>query len=460
MLRKTLSLLSTDFSAKTSRTVFAFFFAFLLPQIIFSQYVTPTPPPPVNAITLELNKPIEREMSGKPRHNYQIPLAAKQYVKIILDQHGIDVGARIYGPDNKQIFDVDGELRLDKPEIIEFVPKVEGIHRLDIINKYPLSPPGRYEIQIVESRAATEKEIVQQQARNDLAESDRFLIAGKYAEARQSIEKALESDKKEFGAESLTVVTDSNQRGRILAELGEYEEAIRMSEQILAVRGRSAEPDHYRFGITLFQLGNDYGWLEDYPKSIEYYRQALTIFRSVLGDASPPVAAALMNLGEDYKLLGDNAKALEYYRTALDIQKKSAKPEDYNTASVLVNIGAVYTEQKDYAKAEPDLLRAVKILETMYQKDSPRTLPALSALAVCYTQMHSFDQAEELYKRISSIGEKSLAANHPSIAVNDFNLANLYALKNDFEKAEPFTAARSKSARKILERTARRSAKF
>ena len=189
---------------------------------------------------------------------------------------------------------------------------------------------------------ATEKEIVQQQARNDLAESDRFLIAGKYAEARQSIEKALESDKKEFGAESLTVVTDSNQRGRILAELGEYEEAIRMSEQILAVRGRSAEPDHYRFGITLFQLGNDYGWLEDYPKSIEYYRQALTIFRSVLGDGSPPVAAALMNLGEDYKLLGDDVKALEYYRTALDIQEKSAKPEDYNTASVLVNIGAVY----------------------------------------------------------------------------------------------------------------------
>lgn len=431
------SFFSTGRSASISRTLMTLLLTFFLFQINFGQYVTPTPPPTVNAVTLELNKPIEREMSGKPRHNYKIALAANQYVKIILDQRGIDIGARIYGPDNKQIFDVDGEFRLDKPEIIEFVPKTEGVHRLDIINKYPLSPPGRYEIQIVESRAATEKEIVQQQARNDLAESDRFLIAGKYAEARQAIEKALESDKREFGAESLTVVTDSNQRGGILAELGEYEEAIKMSEQVLANRGKSAEPDHYRFGITLFQLGNDYGWLQDYPKSIEYYEQALKIFRSVLGDGSPPVAAALMNLGEDYKLLGDDAKALEYYQTALDIQEKSAKPEDYNTASVLVNIGVVYTERKDYAKAEPLLLRAVKILETMYQKDSPRTLPALSPLAVCYTQMRDFDRAEELFKRISLIGEKSLKPDHPTNAANDFSLANLYFLKNDFGKAEP-----------------------
>src|SRR5258708_3060380 len=40
---------------------------------------------------LEPNKPLTRELSGGQKHIYQLGLSADQYVKLSVEQHGIDV---------------------------------------------------------------------------------------------------------------------------------------------------------------------------------------------------------------------------------------------------------------------------------------------------------------------------------------------------------------------------------
>src|SRR2546430_2688904 len=44
--------------------------------------------------TLELGKPIERDLAGEQRHSYQITLAAGQYATAVLEQRGIDSAGR------------------------------------------------------------------------------------------------------------------------------------------------------------------------------------------------------------------------------------------------------------------------------------------------------------------------------------------------------------------------------
>lgn len=48
--------------------------------------------------TLELGKPVERELFGGQSHSYRIVLAAKQYLHVVVDQRGIDVVVALYGP--------------------------------------------------------------------------------------------------------------------------------------------------------------------------------------------------------------------------------------------------------------------------------------------------------------------------------------------------------------------------
>ncbi|HMB28368.1 MAG TPA: hypothetical protein VKS99_09695, partial [Blastocatellia bacterium] len=58
---------------------------------------------------LELGKPVERELAGGQSHSYQLSLDAGQYVKLVIEQRGIDVMAQLSGPNGKLITEFNSE---------------------------------------------------------------------------------------------------------------------------------------------------------------------------------------------------------------------------------------------------------------------------------------------------------------------------------------------------------------
>ena len=151
--------------------------------------------------TLELGKPVARELSGGLEHSYQIALSEGQYASVIIKQLGVDVVANLLGTDGKSIADFDIEITNQGEEKIEMVGEPPGRSRLLVKAKYPKLPAGRYEIQWVEVRDATEKDRLLHEARRLQAESTRLSDAGKYAEALPQAEKALELRERVWGAE-------------------------------------------------------------------------------------------------------------------------------------------------------------------------------------------------------------------------------------------------------------------
>src|ERR1043166_746513 len=67
----------------------------------------PTQPPALQSsqdvTTLELGKPIEREIAGSQKHAYQIALAEGEYANVTVRQRGVDVVVKSFGPDGKLI---------------------------------------------------------------------------------------------------------------------------------------------------------------------------------------------------------------------------------------------------------------------------------------------------------------------------------------------------------------------
>ena len=56
---------------------------------------------------LEAGKSIKGELAGGRRHAYRISLGADQFLKVVIEQQGIDVVAQVSGPDGKQILEFD-----------------------------------------------------------------------------------------------------------------------------------------------------------------------------------------------------------------------------------------------------------------------------------------------------------------------------------------------------------------
>jgi hypothetical protein len=129
--------------------------------------VRPTSPTPgaQEVTALEPRMPIERELAGAQKHSYQLGLTQGQYVSLTVDQRGIDVLVRMFGPDGKLIADcdsADGLKGLEDPELVADVP---GIYTFEVVAKRKDAPVGRYEIKITELRAAVERDRLLLQAR-------------------------------------------------------------------------------------------------------------------------------------------------------------------------------------------------------------------------------------------------------------------------------------------------------
>src|SRR5215472_10829290 len=62
-------------------------------------------------ITLELGKPLEREIVGGEKHSYQIALARGQYASVLVEQRGVDVIVKSFGIDSKLLAEFDSENR-------------------------------------------------------------------------------------------------------------------------------------------------------------------------------------------------------------------------------------------------------------------------------------------------------------------------------------------------------------
>lgn len=56
---------------------------------------------------LSQGRPVERVMQGGDLHKYQVPLSAGQYLKVVVEQRGVDVVVAALGPDSTKISEVD-----------------------------------------------------------------------------------------------------------------------------------------------------------------------------------------------------------------------------------------------------------------------------------------------------------------------------------------------------------------
>src|ERR1044071_6665749 len=67
-------------------------------------------------LELKQGQPVERQIAGGQSHPYSISLSAGQYLKVIVEQKGIDVVVRLFGPGGQKIADMDSPNGSQGPE--------------------------------------------------------------------------------------------------------------------------------------------------------------------------------------------------------------------------------------------------------------------------------------------------------------------------------------------------------
>jgi len=156
-----------------------------------------------------------------------------------------------------------------------------------------------------------------------------------------------------------------------LARRKEYSKAIKFCTDALRIRKLQLSEGHLDIADALYNIGNI---LDDWGNTNEhtmiYYSEALTIYRSNLGDDDEEVANCVRNIGV-LKMRQDKINdAIPLLLDALRIFRLKAS-DSLDVAGILFHLGRIYGKQTNYDKSLGCFKECLRIRMQRLDHDNP-----------------------------------------------------------------------------------------
>lgn len=315
----------------------------------------------------------ERAMRPGETHRYGLRLAAGQFVRVTVDQRGIDVRLMLRPPLGA-VAGAAGEAALTVadsptgnfgPERVSVVAATTGRYRLDVVAaSAPVNvTPGRYELRVAAWRPATP--------------ADRVAVAAEWAIDRgEELRRAREFDaallQYQAALDAWTSIGSAAGQAEALYRLGWVRESMdqpRAAADLL----RAAAAAFARLGmrseeaVALNRMGRSLRLLGALDEAVAAHQQAQALSRG-LRDRSGTVLA-LNNLCLDYQWLGKDQLALDACDAALALSTSDADAEQ--RMQTLFNLGRVLTDEEKLDEAAASYRDGLRIAARL---DNPRAL--------------------------------------------------------------------------------------
>ena len=138
---------------------------------------------------LVAGRAVEREITGGESHTYKISLAAGQFVRVVVEQKGIDVALGLAGPDGKPLIESDLTALIGARESLSCEIAAAGEYQVVVRAKGATILSGAYQV-LLELKAASEPDRKRARAEQLLNEAARI---SRQKDFQQSIEKKQEA---------------------------------------------------------------------------------------------------------------------------------------------------------------------------------------------------------------------------------------------------------------------------
>ena len=218
---------------------------------------------------------------------------------------------------------------------------------------------------------------------------------------------------------------------------GKFEEASQPLEQAVDLWSKRLGKENVDVGRGLNNLAALYQNLGRTPEAERLYLRAVSILEQRGGKEEPDLAACLSNLAGLYEGQLKYVEAGVLYEKALAIQEKALKPDDPRLAVTYNNLAELRQKQNQIDGTEFLYERAIAIQERSLSGDHLDLATTVNNLAGLYLKQGEPGKSEPLYQRALAIREKALGAAHPVVAESLNNLATLYLKEDKFDQAEP-----------------------
>ena len=209
-------------------------------------------------------------------------------------------------------------------------------------------------------------------------------------------------------------------------DVGRFDEAIELSERVLAEQERVLGPDHPKTLTVRNNLAGAYHSAGRFDEAIELLERVLVGSERVLGPDHPDTLMTRNNLAVAYRSVGRFDEAIELLGRVLADQERVLGPDHPDTLGTRNNLAVAYHSAGRFDEAidawEELLLDCQRVLGA----DHPVTLTVRNNLASAYGSVGRFGEAIELFERVLAERKRLSGADHPDTLTVRNNLALVY----------------------------------
>ncbi|HEX8177797.1 MAG TPA: CHAT domain-containing tetratricopeptide repeat protein [Pyrinomonadaceae bacterium] len=422
------------------------------------------------------NQTFEREVTGAETHRYKFDFRADEFFQVRIEQKGVDVTLKLLDANGNVLAMMDSPNGKEGFEILTFVAEKSGSFILEVANSDAKVKKGSYTIKREASRTATEKDKRRVEVERVFVEGmtarnrkERELVVNKLKEALAGWEELQDNYLKELTAQQIkqlapvtpeiyAIIVEINkelQNAQSLLMEGQklavksgadslsarekLNQALALSRSVNArvkdkalsdkVRqsGESAEQslnvlkilEFHSKGIeaeALNGVAQTYANLNEREQSIDFSKQALSIYQEIFSDKSfqnlsvgdfkgillkPKLAftSTLVSIGHDLdNYFGKSEEGLKYLTQAVEsyhslYQETQDQQFKLLEANTLTQIGLVYgRESKGNDKAIEFLIKSLKIYQSL-PNQSENVARTFSSIASHQSLNYDFENA-------------------------------------------------------------------
>ncbi|CAF4710470.1 unnamed protein product [Rotaria socialis] len=181
------------------------------------------------------------------------------------------------------------------------------------------------------------------------------------------------------------------------------------------------------------------------------YEQARKCYKRMLNETKLATGNAELGLGNICSVFKEADDGLKHFEEALKIRQQILGQDHADVGECYSYIGVLnFYASKNYDTALSYLKQAVQIQEATLSSDSIELAETYGSIAVTYSYLNSFELALEYYQKCRVIREKILPTNHPKLAGLYNNIGTIYERNRNYSKALEYYGKSIEISRKIL----------
>ena len=377
---------------------------------------------------------ILRHLSRGEAHRYQLPMAAGELARVIVEQQGIDVVVEVRDTDDNAIEEFQEEIRPHGHEGVEVVAEKAGTYALTIAPADGTVDAGTYTIRLDGRRPATGSDRIMQESRSLRTAAVRLEHAGRFSEGRLTFERALSLSDEARGPgaddDAYVAMLHFELAGNAL-EMHDDARAQSLYQRAIATFDRLWGPDHPYPAMARSRLALLQQRAGQRQKAEDLLRPALAAIERSLGAEHPWFVRCLMTLANLRDEAGDTEEAETIDRRALAILGKTHHTGTMLEAAVLNSLADLDRQRNDFDAAGVLFRRSLAIAEQLQGPDTYFVSTALQNLGIVARERKDYATARQYYARALAIRERIVGSDHPDVAALLNNLANVFHATGD-----------------------------